>query len=87
MENTNELIEMEMDTLVEETVSSGHFNGWEAMGKGVLAAGIIYGGYKLVRKFMAKRKQKDIDLVDPVAQVIEVNEDTDCDKKKGKTSK
>lgn len=57
MENT-EIMNTEVVEVAEEVVSAGSGNGFKVVG-GVLAiAGLAYGGYKLVKKLIAKKKEQ-----------------------------
>lgn len=76
MENTeimnNETVTAAMEEIV--PVSSG--NGWAVVGKVMTVVGAIYGGYKLVTKFMSKKKEQKeavaVECYDSEDECIEV---------------
>lgn len=58
MENTSIIVNDEVMEVTEELVPSGSGTGWKLAGGLMLAVGAIYGGYKLLKKFKAKKESK-----------------------------
>lgn len=71
MENTEIMTNNEVLEVAEEFVDAGSGKGLKLVGGAVLLGGLIFGGYKLIKKLKAKKDQAMICDADCNSEVVD----------------
>lgn len=74
MEDQNMVVFDEVTDVAGEVVTTGSGKGWKLFGGGLAIAGLAYGGYKLIKKFVNRKNGDGYTTVPP-----KCNDEQVCD--------